>query len=93
MDLVDKLKAKLDPLKDKAGDLAQQHGGKIEQGLEKAAKVVDEKTKGKYSSQIETGTSKAKDALGRLSERSGQPEKSSGTEGSAEKGEGGPTAS
>ncbi|MFF4406419.1 antitoxin [Streptomyces sp. NPDC001262] len=76
MGLLDNLKAKLDPLKDKAADLAQQHGGKIEQGLEKAAKAVDEKTKGKYSSQIETGTGKAKDALGRLAEGG---EKGSGT--------------
>ncbi|MEU8549363.1 antitoxin [Streptomyces roseoverticillatus] len=69
MGLLDTLKAKIGPAKDKIGDLAQQHGGKIEQGLEKAAKVVDEKTKGKYSSQIRTGTGKAKDAIERLAEK------------------------
>ncbi|MFI9201693.1 antitoxin [Streptomyces sp. NPDC053048] len=66
---MDNLKAKLGPLKGKVGDLAQQHEDKIERGLEKAAQVVDEKTKGKYSSQIRTGTSKAKDALGHLAEK------------------------
>ncbi|MGW2600337.1 antitoxin [Streptomyces klenkii] len=69
MGLLDTLKAKLAPAKDKIGGLAQQHGDKIEQGLEKAAKVVDEKTKGKYSSQIRTGTGKAKDAIERLAEK------------------------
>ncbi|MFI9238159.1 antitoxin [Streptomyces cinnamoneus] len=72
MGLLDNLKAKLGPLKGKVGDLAQQHEGKIEHGLEKAAQVVDSKTKGKYSSQIRTGTSKAKDALGRLAEKDGK---------------------
>ncbi|MBO0518144.1 antitoxin, partial [Streptomyces beijiangensis] len=50
-------------------DLAQQHGDKIEQGLDKAAQTVDSKTKGKYSDKIGTGTDKAKDALGRLSNK------------------------
>lgn len=66
MGFMDTLKAKLAPAKDKVSDLAQQHGGKIEHGLEKAAKTVDAKTKGKYSSKIESGTGKAKDALGRI---------------------------
>ncbi|PSJ29401.1 hypothetical protein B7P34_06875 [Streptosporangium nondiastaticum] len=74
MGLLDTLKAKLAPAKDKIGDLAQQHGDKIEQGLEKAAKVVDEKTKGKYSSRIQTGTGKAKDAIERLAEKEGGKE-------------------
>ncbi|MFH8788765.1 antitoxin [Streptomyces roseoverticillatus] len=74
MGLLDTLKAKLAPAKDKIGDLAQQHGDKIEQGLEKAAKVVDEKTKGKYHSQIRTGTGKAKDAIERLAEKEGGKE-------------------
>ncbi|MEV0094420.1 antitoxin [Streptomyces sp. NPDC050738] len=71
MGFLDNLKAKLAPAKDKVGDLAQQHGGKIEQGLDKAAQTVDSKTKGKYSDKIETGTDKAKDALGKLSNKDG----------------------
>ncbi|MFB7991205.1 antitoxin [Streptomyces sp. NPDC056002] len=64
MGIMDTLKAKLH--KDKAADLAQQHGDKIDQGLDKASKTADEKTQGKYSDQIQTGTGKAKDAVDRL---------------------------
>ncbi|MEU0404393.1 antitoxin [Streptomyces sp. NPDC006197] len=66
MGLMDSLKAKLAPAKDKVADLAQQHGEKIDHGLEKAAKLVDEKTKGKYSDKIHTGTDKAKGAIDRI---------------------------
>ncbi|MFI1971334.1 hypothetical protein BLA24_30335 [Streptomyces cinnamoneus] len=69
MGLLNDLKAKLGPLKGKVGDLAHQHEDKIGHGLEKAAQVVDAKTKGKYSSQIRTGTGKAREALGRLAEK------------------------
>ncbi|MET8178827.1 antitoxin [Streptomyces sp. NPDC005336] len=67
MGLMDNLKAKAGQMKGKAGSLAQQHEARIERGLEKAAKTVDTKTKGKYSGKIETGTGKAKDVLNRLS--------------------------
>ncbi|MFI8933679.1 antitoxin [Streptomyces sp. NPDC053474] len=66
MGFLQNLKAKLAPAKDKVSGLAQQHGDKIDQGLDKAAKMVDSKTKGKYSDKIQTGTGKAKDALDRL---------------------------
>ncbi|MFJ5309659.1 antitoxin [Streptomyces sp. NPDC088350] len=69
MGLMDSLKAKLAPAKDKVSGLAQQHGGKIESGLDKAAKMVDEKTKGKYTDKIQTGTGKAKDAVDRLAHK------------------------
>ncbi|EST30450.1 antitoxin [Streptomyces niveus] len=69
MSFLDSLKAKLSPAKDKVSDLAQQHGGKIGEGLDKAAKTVDQKTKGKYSDKIESGTGKAKDALERMSHK------------------------
>ncbi|MER5746903.1 antitoxin [Streptomyces sp. NPDC059913] len=69
MGFLDNLKAKLGPAKEKVGELAQQHGGKIDQGLEKAARTVDEKTKGKYSDKIESGTQKAKDAVERLAHK------------------------
>ncbi|MFI0742107.1 antitoxin [Streptomyces sp. NPDC021100] len=68
MGLFDDLKAKIGPVKDKVGGLVQQHGDKIEQGLDKAARMVDSKTDGKYSNQIRTGAGKAKEALGRLAE-------------------------
>ncbi|QDY79376.1 antitoxin [Streptomyces qinzhouensis] len=69
MGLMDTLKAKLAPAKEKVSDLAQQHGDKIEHGLEKAAKAVDSRTKGKYSDKIETGTGKAKEALDRIAHK------------------------
>jgi hypothetical protein len=69
MGFLDSFKAKLSPAKDKVSDLAQQHGGKIEQGLDKAARTVDQRTKGKYSDKIESGTGKAKDALTRISHK------------------------
>ncbi|HWU09768.1 MAG TPA: antitoxin [Streptomyces sp.] len=69
MGFLDNLKAKLAPAKEKVGDLAQQHGGKIDQGLDKAARTVDRRTKGKYSDKIVTGTQKAKDAVDRLGQK------------------------
>ncbi|MEU0631114.1 antitoxin [Streptomyces sp. NPDC005989] len=69
MGFLDNLKAKLSPAKDKVGELAHQHGEKIDHGLDKAARTVDEKTKGKYSDKIESGTRKAKDAVERLSHK------------------------
>ncbi|MYV54023.1 antitoxin [Streptomyces sp. SID3212] len=66
MGLMDSFKARLSPAKDKVSDLAQQHGGKIGDGLDKAARTVDQRTKGKYSDKIDSGTGKAKSALDRL---------------------------
>ncbi|WP_405811821.1 antitoxin [Streptomyces sp. NBC_01520] len=62
MGFLDNLKAKLAPAKDKVGDFAHQHGDKID----KAARTVDRKTKGKYSDKIVSGTQKAKGAVDRL---------------------------
>ncbi|MFI0777254.1 antitoxin [Streptomyces sp. NPDC021212] len=70
MGLLDNLKAKAGAMKDRAGNFAQQHEARVERGLDKAAKTVDTKTKGKYSAKIETGTGKAKNAFSRLSHRS-----------------------
>ncbi|MCX4856405.1 antitoxin [Streptomyces canus] len=71
MGLLHHVKAKLSPAKDKVSGLAHQHGDKVQHGLDKAAKVVDEKTKGKYSGQIQTGTGKAKGAVDRLAHQDG----------------------
>ncbi|WP_155059256.1 antitoxin [Streptomyces blattellae] len=69
MGLLDNLKARLAPAKDKVSGLAQQHGDKITHGLDKAAKTVDEKTKGKYSDKIQSGTGKAKGAMDRVAHK------------------------
>ncbi|MFD8724422.1 antitoxin [Streptomyces sp. NPDC059629] len=69
MRLLDNLKAKLTPAKDKASYLAQQHEDKfdkLQHGIDKAARVVDEKTKHKYSDKIQTGTGRAKGAMDRF---------------------------
>ncbi|MFI5796955.1 antitoxin [Streptomyces sp. NPDC051677] len=73
MGLLDNLKARLAPAKGKVSDLAQQHGGKVQHGLDKAAHAVDEKTKGKYSDKIHTGTDKAKGAMDRLAHKDEPP--------------------
>ncbi|MGC3002267.1 antitoxin [Streptomyces sp. G35A] len=69
MGLLDNLKSKLGPAKGKVSDLAQQHGDRIQHGIDKAARTVDERTKGKYSDHIRTGTGKAKDAMDRLAHK------------------------
>ncbi|MFJ4694192.1 antitoxin [Streptomyces sp. NPDC088766] len=69
MGLLHNLKARLSPAKDKMSGLAQQHGGKIHHGIDKAAHVVDERTKGKHSGKIQSGTGKAKDAVDRLAHK------------------------
>ena len=56
----------LDKLKSKATEAVDKHGEQIAGGLDKAAGVVDKKTKGKYSDKIRTGNQKAKDALDKL---------------------------
>ncbi|MEV5107014.1 antitoxin [Streptomyces massasporeus] len=66
MGLMDNVKAKLGPAKGKVSDLAQRHEGKIHHGLDKAAQAVDKTTKGKYSDRIQSGTGRAKGAMGRF---------------------------
>ena len=65
------LRARLAPARDKVSDLASQHGDRIGQGLDKAARTVDERTKGKYSDRIDAGRGKAKDAIDRMSQQRG----------------------
>ncbi|MER6569659.1 antitoxin [Streptomyces sp. NPDC001093] len=71
MGLLDNMKAKLGPARDKVSDLARQHGDKVQHGLDKAAKAVDERTKHKYSDRIQAGTGKAKEAMDRLAHKEG----------------------
>lgn len=56
----------LDDAKKKLEDAVDKHGDKISEGLDKAAGVVDDKTKGKYSDKINQGVEKAKDGLDKL---------------------------
>lgn len=78
MGILDNLKAKLGPAKDKAAGLAKEHGDKIDHGLDKVARTVDQRTKGKYSDKIQSSTGKAKDGLHRFA---GKDEGTPGAEG------------
>lgn len=69
MGLLDTLKARAGVMKGKAGDFVHQHEDQIGRGLDKAAKTVDSRTKGKYRDRLQTGTGKAKEALGRFSQK------------------------
>ncbi|MBX7553689.1 antitoxin [Streptomyces sp. NPDC004232] len=80
MGLLDNMKAKLGPAKDKVSDLARQHGDKVTHGIDKAAKAVDERTKGKYSDKIHAGTGKAKEAVDRLAHKEGTGPETDGTD-------------
>lgn len=77
MGVLDNMKARLGPARDKVSDLARQHGGKVQHGIDKAAKAVDERTKHKYSDKIHAGTDKAKHAVDRLAHKEG-PERAGG---------------
>lgn len=48
---------------DKAKDLLNQHDDKADQGVDKLADVVDEKTGQKYGTHIDQGAELAKDRL------------------------------
>ena len=58
-----------DDIKRTAEDVAEKHGDKIADGIDKAAELADKKTKGKHSGHIETGATKAKEAVEKLAER------------------------
>ncbi|MER5480787.1 antitoxin [Streptomyces sp. NPDC002734] len=70
---LDNLKNKLGPAKEKVNDLASRNQDKIQDGIDKAARKVDERTKGKYADKIERGSGKAKETAARMAEpRPGQ---------------------
>jgi hypothetical protein len=49
---------------DKAGDLADQHDEKVDQGLEKAGDFADDKTGGGHSEHIDRGVDFAQERTG-----------------------------
>ena len=65
----------LGKLKDKAEEIAEEHGDKIADGLEKAGDLVDEKTDGKHSEQIDTAVDKAQDLVERLAAQAAEGER------------------
>ncbi|MFE3635434.1 antitoxin [Streptomyces sp. NPDC059168] len=69
MGLLDNVKARLGPARDRVSDLAGRHGDKVQHGIDRAARAVDERTKGKYTDRIHAGTGKAKQAMDRLAHK------------------------
>jgi hypothetical protein len=72
MSINDKLKQaidKVDPdrfvaeLKASVGELAREHGGKVESAMEKVESAVDEKTKGKYADKLATARQKVNEGV------------------------------
>ncbi|MEO5651549.1 MAG: antitoxin [Marmoricola sp.] len=60
----------LDDAKKKLTSAIDEHGDKISDGLDKAGKVLDDKTGGKHSEKIQQGLTKAKGALDDLDGKS-----------------------
>ncbi|MEV5876384.1 antitoxin [Streptomyces sp. NPDC052101] len=59
-------------LKDKAEDIAEEHGDKIAEGLEKAGDLIDDRTGGKHSDTIDKAVDKAQDLVEKLGENGAQ---------------------
>lgn len=58
----------LDKFKKKASGLADEHGDKAKDAVDKGADFADDKTGGKYSQHIDTGAEKAKDVIDDLAD-------------------------
>jgi hypothetical protein len=71
MSLLDKAKAAFGGAKDKAADLARDHGDAITGTIDKAGDLVDKRTRGRYADRIGTARSKAKEAVGKLAGETG----------------------
>lgn len=62
----------LENLKDKAEEVAEAHGDKIADGLEKAGDLIDEKTDGRHTEKIDTAVDKAQGLVEKLAENAGK---------------------
>ncbi|HEU5483594.1 MAG TPA: antitoxin [Microlunatus sp.] len=54
---------------DKAKDLINEHNDKVDQGIDKAAEIIDQKTGGQHSEQVKQGAQQAKNAMDDVSGR------------------------
>lgn len=63
----------LDRAKARAADAVGKHGGKIDQGLNKAGDMADKRTQGKHTDKIAGARGKASDALKKLNRKEGTP--------------------
>ena len=48
---------------DKAKDLLNEHNDKVDQGIDKAAEIIDQKTGGQHTEQGRQGAEQAKNAI------------------------------
>lgn len=55
-----------DEIKDKITDAVSDNSEKIQDGLDKAADFIDDKTGGRFSDQIDTGQEKASEFLDKI---------------------------
>ena len=55
-----------DDIKNKAKDLAREHGDSIDEGIEKTGNFIDEKTGNKHTAKIEKAQEQARKVAGKL---------------------------
>lgn len=58
---------------DKLKQMMKGHESQADKGIDKSGDIVDEKTRGKYSGQVDTGQDKLKDEFGTGREDRPQP--------------------
>ncbi|HET8602079.1 MAG TPA: antitoxin [Segeticoccus sp.] len=68
MSFLDKAKQMFGQARTRAGELADEHGDKIDQAIDKGGSFLDERTKGKYSDTINKVSDGAKGAADRIAE-------------------------
>jgi hypothetical protein len=73
MGLLDTLKKTARRAKDKAEDLADEHGDKVKSGIEKVGGAIDKRTKGKHAKKIDQAVDKAQDAVDDLAGKDDDP--------------------
>ena len=56
-------------LMDKVKSMFGQHGDKVDQGIDKAGDVADDKTGGKYTGQVDKAQDAAKDGIDKIDRR------------------------
>lgn len=66
MGLMDDLKKTAEKAAGTANDLADEHGDKAKDAIDKAAELADAKTGGKHTDKIETGADKAKGVIDKM---------------------------
>jgi len=66
MGFLDKLKKSTADVTDKARDVATEHGDKIDDGIDKVAGTVDDKTGGKHTDKVDKAADTAKGLVDKL---------------------------